>query len=399
MLPFAAQPLIHNPIKVGSGRERSVAFAGTYYADKHPDRKVQMEAVLDPARDFGLEIFSRVPDNANFAYPDKYRPHIVGSLPYDKLLAAHKAYKIFLNVNSVVRSRTMCARRIFELLASGTGVVSGVSPAIASLLGPGLVAESGDAQRTRELLAAILGDDDGRERLAVRGLRTVLRNHTYAHRVAAICRTVGLDPGPGPATVAVLSCPDSREQAMDVIAAVDRQRRQPEQLVLVCPRDIPSTLPSAPGLRVIEATEGASYGARLRRGLDDIWADHVAIIDPTATYGEHYLGDSLMAFDYTDAAIAGKRSRYVIEQAGQAPALSSPGAEYEFVSQVDDATIVLRREAIHVQDLRDGPRTLALLQALSHGRGARIFAADRFSFVGGPGAPGAGARLPAVAQA
>ena len=400
VLPFAAQPMIHNPVKVGNGRERRVAFAGTYYVRKHPDRKVQMEAVLDPARDFGLEIFSRVPDNPNFAYPDKYLPHIVGSLPYDKLLVAHKVYKIFLNVNSVFRSRTMCARRIFELLASGTGVVSGVSPAIASLLGPGLVCESDDPQHTRERLAAILGDDDARERLAVRGLRTVLRNHTYAHRVAAICRTVGLDPGTGPPTAAVLSCPDDREQALGVIAAVDRQRRQPEQTVLVCPPDVAATLPSVPGLRVVEAARGVSYGGRLHRGLDEVWADHVAILDPAATYGQHYLGDSLMAFAYTDAAIVGKRSVYAIERAGEPPVVSSPGAEYEYVGQVDDATVVLRRDAIRMEDLRDGPkRTLALLQALTYRRGARIFAADRFSFVGGPGAPGAGAALPAVAQA
>ena len=55
---------------------------------------------------------------------------MVGSLNYAQMLTAYRAYKVFLNVNSVVESPSMCARRIFEISASGTPVVSAPSAAI-----------------------------------------------------------------------------------------------------------------------------------------------------------------------------------------------------------------------------------------------------------------------------
>ena len=40
------------------------------------------------------------------------------------MLAAYTSYKVFLNVNSVTHSPTMCARRLFELSAAQTAVVT-----------------------------------------------------------------------------------------------------------------------------------------------------------------------------------------------------------------------------------------------------------------------------------
>ena len=95
-----------------------------------------MSIVLDAARGFDLEIFDRqMSDNAKYQWPERFVPHIVGSLSYDKVLLAYKLYKVFVNVNSVPASSSMCARRIFELSASNTPIVSGVSPAITRFFG------------------------------------------------------------------------------------------------------------------------------------------------------------------------------------------------------------------------------------------------------------------------
>src|SRR5215217_3450069 len=37
LLPFAAQPRVHNPVLRGHGRKHDVAFAGTYFVNKHPE--------------------------------------------------------------------------------------------------------------------------------------------------------------------------------------------------------------------------------------------------------------------------------------------------------------------------------------------------------------------------
>ena len=58
-----------------------------------------------------------------------------GSLDYERMLTAYRAHKVMLNVNSVVDSPTMLARRVFEILASGTPVVSTRSAAVEHGLG------------------------------------------------------------------------------------------------------------------------------------------------------------------------------------------------------------------------------------------------------------------------
>ena len=53
------------------------------------------------------------------------------------MLTAYKGYKVFLNVNSVVDSPSMCARRIFEINAAGTPVVTTPSAAVDGVLRTG----------------------------------------------------------------------------------------------------------------------------------------------------------------------------------------------------------------------------------------------------------------------
>ncbi|WP_210425929.1 glycosyltransferase family protein, partial [Salmonella enterica] len=78
----------------------------------------------------GLEIFSRfLGDDERYQFPGTLADRVVGSLPYRNLLTAYKHYKVFLNVNSVTDSPSMCARRIFEISAAGTPVVSTPSAA------------------------------------------------------------------------------------------------------------------------------------------------------------------------------------------------------------------------------------------------------------------------------
>lgn len=53
-LPFAAQPAIHNPARVGTlDRDRDVVFGGMYFRDKYPERKKQLEILLPAAQKFG----------------------------------------------------------------------------------------------------------------------------------------------------------------------------------------------------------------------------------------------------------------------------------------------------------------------------------------------------------
>ncbi|HEX6286604.1 MAG TPA: glycosyltransferase [Acidimicrobiia bacterium] len=192
LLQFFAQPAIHYP-GPEEQRKGAVAFAGSYFAFKHPERREQMEMLLDPAREFGLHIFDRHgdTDDERFRWPEKYRPHIMGSLTYLQTVEAYRRYKVFVNVNTVTNSPTMCARRVFELAACGTPILSGPARALAGVSEDGVVEVVSDQESTSRSLNRMLSDVELRHRTDRTGRRWIDSGHTAAARVEKIVSLVG----------------------------------------------------------------------------------------------------------------------------------------------------------------------------------------------------------------
>lgn len=183
LLQFFAQPTIHY-LGPWEGRVGTVAFAGSYYAAKHAERREQLEMLLDPALDFGLQIFDRhAGTDQRFSWPEKYRSHIVGSLSYMQTVEAYRRYKVFLNVNTVTESPTMCSRRVFELAACGTPIVTARSRAIDEMLPGDSVRVVDSAADTRRALSEMLDDEGYLKSMAERARAWVLDGHTASARV------------------------------------------------------------------------------------------------------------------------------------------------------------------------------------------------------------------------
>jgi SAM-dependent methyltransferase/spore maturation protein CgeB len=388
VLPFGVQPRIHNPIGVPGGRSHDIAFAGTYYATKHPARRAQMEVILAPALRFGLDIFSRVTgDEPDFAWPAEYREHVVGSLPYERILAAYKAYKVFLNVNSVTDSRTMCARRVFELTACSTPILSGYSRAIGEVFGD-LVPVSTSADETTTKLAAMLSDPETTTARAHEAMRRALAAHTYGHRVNQVLRSVGLPVSDGPPTVSAIAVlEDDDEGARRLIDTIAAQSWSPLELVLVgSGGDVETATRWAheTGIeRVVvrHAPVGAQRGGCLNLAVDAAGGELVAPFDPACGYEEHYLTDLVHAFSYTDAGIVGKRAHYSrIEPGG--PALCFSDSEHRYVDRVEPGSMMVAVEVVRRHRFGDGsPDPEPDLVARCRERGVRVYSNDRFSFV------------------
>ena len=152
------------------------------------------------------------------------------------MLTAYREYKVFLNVNSVVGSPTMCARRIFEITASGTPVVSHAAAPRSARYFPAdevLVARRpAEARGTRS--APSCAAPELRDRAAHRAQRTIWREHTYGHRVAARCCTPSAWPVPhGPTTrsVTALVSTNRPHQLDHVLPTVGAQQGVDLQLV------------------------------------------------------------------------------------------------------------------------------------------------------------------------
>lgn len=193
-LPFAAQPRIHNPAAAVPERSASPCFAGAWYRDRHAERRRALAALLDAARPRGLVIYDRsfgAKDGA-FGFPERFAPHVLGGLPYERILDVYKSHRVFLNANSVADSPTMCSRRVFELAACDTAILSTPGAALSALLGEGTVDEAADEEGAAVALERLLGDEPERRRRTRLARRKVFAEHTYAARLATIAETAGL---------------------------------------------------------------------------------------------------------------------------------------------------------------------------------------------------------------
>ncbi len=390
LLPFAAQPRIHNPVRQGP-RQHDVAFAGTWFAAKHPERREQMDYVLGPARDFGLHIWSRMQrGDRRYRFPRDYRRHVVGSLPYDRMLAAYSAYQVFLNVNSVTTSKTMCSRRLFELSAAQTAVVTAPAASIEPFFGD-TVEVVEDAHETRTALRLLLSNADHRDRLALRAHRRVFDEHLCSHRVDAVLRSVGVaTTSTNNTTVSVVVATMRPGQLDHVLATIGKQSHRATELVLVThgftvdEQDVRRRAEArgVPALTVVAGDEKLTLGACLNLGVAAAAGELVAKVDDDNFHGVHYLTDLVRALEFSGADVVGKWAHLVHLESSGATLLRFEHAEHRFVEQVQGGTLLTRRTLAQRIPFHDLPRRVdTTFLADVRQAGLTVYAADRFNFV------------------
>jgi spore maturation protein CgeB len=392
LLPFAAQPRIHNPVLRGKGRRYDVAFAGTYFVDKHPERREQMEYLLNAAIDAGLDIYSRMEKNsdARYKFPAHLTGFVVGSLGYERMLAAYTTYKVFLNVNSVTDSPTMCARRLFELSAAQTAVVSTPAASIEPFFGY-TVTVVDDEQSANRAIRILVNQPEHRDRLALRAHRRVFDEHLYTHRVGQVLATVGIaEPAITEVSVSAVVPTMRPERLLNVMAFIGRQLHTDLELILVThgfeagASDV-KRLAERYGVdrySVVAADSTLTLGACMNRGIAAAGGRYVAKMDDDNWYGSHYVSDLVRAFSWTDAQVVGKWAHYVHMLASNATLLRFSGAEHRYVELVQGGTIMAPRSVMLELAMEDLPRrvdTTFLEKVRLHG--GKVYSADRFNFI------------------
>jgi spore maturation protein CgeB len=233
-LPFAAQPAIHNPL-LTAARANAVCFAGTYYTDMFDERREQMEIILNSAKNFDFVIYDRMhgytgPDRERFLFPARFKKFIKGVLKYPDMVNAYKKYKVFLNINSIVTSKTMFARRVFELLASGTPVVSTASKSIGEVF-PDLVLQIADETEGHTALEKLFSDETYWRRLSAKGVREVLQKHTYAQRLREVLEKAGIAVAPDEKDSVFLVIKNLGKSAI-LLESIERQTLKPTKIIL-----------------------------------------------------------------------------------------------------------------------------------------------------------------------
>jgi len=389
-LMFAIQPVIHNPVGTRKSPIESFCFGGTYYNRRHRERRRQIDELLLPALGRGLHIYDRMADSGEAAYrwPRQYADAIQGSLSYRQMVTAYKRYRVFLNVNSVVDSPTMFARRVLEILACGTPVISTYSRGLELALGEEALAlvrtpEQADEWMERLLAKAVLG-----EKMVLHAMRLIFANHTYEKRLRFVLETVGLEPRPvAGRAVTVIGWAEGYAALQPLLASFGCQTHVERDLVLLVREEGPLPTELADAIRALPAVDlqfvphGEDFGAHLDRVCEAMKSNFVAIMDPDATYGEHYLEDLLLAFEYTDADIVGKNAHYRYDAARDLLEPSAGGVQRAYCDRLARGTLVASSQAL--KRVRLGNIVRGSEEAFyreSRAAGLIFYASDRFNF-------------------
>lgn len=399
VLAFAAQPVIHNPVRPKFGwHDRDVAFGGMYFAEKYPERRQQLDLLLAAAESAsevmgpGLEIFSRQRGGEpKYQFPPPYADRVVGSLDYPEMLTAYKAYKTFLNVNSVVDSPTMCSRRIFEIIASGSNVVTTPSAAIGSHFGPDEIFTVATEAEAEQLLRALHRNPELGERQLHRGQRRIWREHTYRARSNQILAAVAPESPlrSQQPSVSVLVSTIRPWQLEHVFQTVGSQREVDAELVLLthgftADGDTIRHLAEqygVPAVTLLTAEAHVSLGECLNLCASAAAGQVLTKMDDDDFYAANYLSDQLYALEYSAADVVGKQAHYMHLVERNATLLRFPEWEHRYTRTVMGPTIMGSADVFRSNPFAavgNGEDTRFLRDVVAGG--GVVYASDRFNY-------------------
>jgi spore maturation protein CgeB len=396
-LSFAAQPALHNPAGRRDDPNREVAFASRWF-DNDSARQKQATALLEAAIELGLSPwilggFSNRKNknrNSQHIFAERYRPYLLPSLAYQHMISAYRRFPIFLDVSSVADSATMVSRRIFELLACGTSVLSSPSLAIEKLL-PGLVAIATDKHQAVKALSILRADPPAARREAHLGYRTIIREHTYSHRSAQIMRTVF----PGSAAqeleprITVVLTTNRPERLAYALENYRRQRHNNKELVLAlnsddfCLDQVLALTANIPGVRTFQIPERETLATCLNHVIPCATGEFWAKFDDDDLYGAEYLGDSILPFLYTEADVVGKATYFAKFEGNDALYLRGSGNEHKYAQLVCGGTLVVRTRVMEKIKFDESISKGADTDFLRRARQAsiKIYSADCYNFI------------------
>lgn len=370
LLPFACNPVDHNPIEQYK-RKPKACFAGSFYV-RYPERIRDLDVILETfIQHSGVDIYDRNfgKDDANYAFPDNYKPLILGNLKYDQIDIAYKGYEYGINLNSIKYSPTMFARRVFELLASRTLVVSNFSQGVRLFFGDLVIASDAKSEIVAKL-EKYDSDAAYSNQIKLAGLRKVMLEHTYENRFSYIAEKVlGFPQQDYLPLVHVLVLARAQNEVQLAINNFERQSYGKKVLhILAITPDLRLPENAAENIKLVSDAAIKSEWVTLDHN------DFVAYFDLANYYGEHYLVDLALATKYTSASFIAKSMA-----GGDSDTNIQSNQEYTFGGHYyPDAALV---SGIHLPDLlaamadcSDGNRRLLKLN------GAQVFNVDRHNF-------------------
>lgn len=392
-LLFAANINICNPANRFRVESENICFAGSYYGVGHDDRKKQMDALLPTIIKFKGAIYDRMSqlDNERYAYPRKYRKFIRPAVPFREIVDVYKQFKIFLNVNTITDSPTMMSRRVYELLACGTPVISTPSLAIDKQF-KGIVQVAKNAKEANKIAKRLLENEWEWLRISHLGYREVMLKHTYEHRAVQIANTLGQNITLDSPLVSIVIA-SNRPHFIDRIAEnvmgqvypnieviIIAQKYTDEQLI-----QLKNKLNSGnkfKSVHIIRNDSEDTLGKRLNQGIELSKGEYVAKFDDDDFYLPNYLQDMLIPFKFGDYGIVGKKEIFIYLESEDKTYVRYKGQRHMETNFLTGATLVFSKKALNslkFGDLNRGEDSNILEQAKINN--IKMYVTDPFNFI------------------
>ncbi|WP_418139339.1 glycosyltransferase [Oceanimonas smirnovii] len=394
-VPFAAQQKICNPSDRFRREPESVCFAGSYYSVGHDERKRQMHALLPSIIEFKGAIYDRFSKlgNDRYKFPEQFQPFIRDAVPFNEVVKLYKHFKVFLNVNTIIDSPTMMSRRVYELLACGTPVVSTPSKAIEEQF-PGIVHMANDAQEANKIIEKLLTDEHYWGKTSHLGYREVMTKHTYTHRLQSIKEALGYKTGEEQPLVSIITCTRRPGMIDRIVENMTRQNHPNCELILVLQdfsdaqcNELLAKLKSKPSnLKhievIVENSQDITLGERFNHAATYAKGEYIAKMDDDDFYFGYYLSDMLIPFTFGDYGMVGKQELYMYLSGSNKLVKRFPGMKHRVVDFVAGPTFVIKKKVfdqVKFESRNTGEDSTFIknIQAA----GYKIYAADPFNFI------------------
>ncbi|MDQ8937000.1 glycosyltransferase [Acinetobacter rudis] len=332
-LPFAAQTLVNNPIEKYN-REDAFCFAGAYYV-KYPERTKDLNNFVEYfSKQKPVVIYDRnyYKNDENYKFPPKFDFFIKGNLPYDEIDKAYKGYNYSINLNSIKQSQSMFARRVFEVLASNTMLVSNYSKGVRSIFGD-LVVSSDNAEAILAKLKKGFESDAYLDHLRLYALRKVMAEHTYKDRIKHIASKVLNLEIEETNKIIVVAIVNDRQDFNRAVSNFERQVFDDKELVIL---DSQGTIKNCKEYKCIKDIQS------LFDYIKNETVRFVSLFSADDYYGEFYLYDLVLAKKYTNNAIIGKSKK--ITAIGDNAIEVMGGSSYQFNVELEFRAALVEKE-------------------------------------------------------
>ena len=392
-LPFAANPYICNPLNRSRYEEESICFAGSYYSVGHDDRKEQMDRMLPALLNLDGVIYDRMSqlNNERYFFPSIYKHIIRDSVNFQDMTGLYKHFKIFLNVNTITDSPTMMSRRVYELLACGTPVISTPSKAIEEQF-PDIVQIATNAQEAEKIARNLLDNPWEYSRLAHKGYREVMLRHTYENRKEIVLEALNIEYKASNPLISII-LPTMRPYFIDrIVSNIGNQTYSNIECVIITQGysknevdELKLKLDNYENItcKVIENNSAQNLGARLNQALQQANGEFIAKFDDDDLYFPNYLTDMMLPFKFGDWSVVGKKEGFFYLESEDKLIVKYPNQRHIDTDFVMGATLVMRKsDLFEVGGFLEASKgeDSDLLRRMK-AAGKKVYAADPFNFV------------------